>query len=248
MRLTVLGSAASYAGAGEACAGYLLETAEVAILLDCGNGVLANLARLIDPLTLDAVFVSHGHPDHFLDLYAMQSLLRYAPQGPAPAMPLHAPAGLFDGMLSLHSGGGAEDMREAFEVHDLAAASAVVLGDVTLTPLASSHMERSFGFVLDGPGSRLAYTSDTRPCPEADAIAAGADVLLAEATLPEAYAGRAPHMTAREAGELATRARASRLVLTHIWPTNDREAMRREAREAFDGEVLIAEEMLVVEL
>ena len=52
----------------------------------------------------------------------------------------------------------------------------------------------------------------------------GADLLLAEATLPEAYAGAAPHMTASQAGELAREAGARALVLVHVWPTNDRDA------------------------
>jgi len=248
VRLTILGSAASYAGPGEACSGHLVETAGARVLIDAGNGVLANLARVLDPLHLDAVFVTHAHPDHFLDVYALQSLLRYAPQGPAPALPLYLPSGLFDRLLGLHVSHGADDMRAAFRVHDLAADEPLSIGDVTITPKRSAHLPDSFGLVIECGGGRLAYTSDTRPGPEAQAIAAGADTLLADATLPEAYAGKAPHMTAREAGELATSAGASRLILTHIWPTNDRAEMAHEASAAFNGEVLLAEEMLVVEL
>jgi len=248
VRLTVLGSAASYAGAGEACSGHLVESAGARVLIDVGNGVLANLVRVLDPLHLDAVFVTHAHPDHFLDVYALQSLLRYAPQGPAPALPLYLPSGLFDRILRLHVTHGADDMRAAFRVHDLVVDEPLSVGDLKITPKRSAHLPDSFGLVIESGGVRLAYTSDTCRGAEAEAIAADADTLLAEATLPEAYAGKAPHMTAREAGELAASAGASRLILTHIWPTNDRAQMAREAKAAFNGEVLLAEEMLAVEL
>ena len=53
MRLTILGSSASYADAGRACSGYLIENAGTRVLLDCGHGVLANLTQVIDPAMLD---------------------------------------------------------------------------------------------------------------------------------------------------------------------------------------------------
>ena len=79
MRLTVLGSSASYAGPGQASAGYLIEGGDARVLFDCGSGVLAKLQRVADPHGLDAIFITHGHPDHFVDLYGFQALLRYAP-------------------------------------------------------------------------------------------------------------------------------------------------------------------------
>lgn len=248
MRLTVLGSSASYAGAGQACAGHLVESGATRILLDCGNGVLANLAQVADPLTLGAVFVSHAHPDHICDLFALQALLRYAPGGTAPPLPLHAPVGLLDRMGALLSERGKAELAEAFVQHVLHDGRAVVVGDLTVTAHAVEHAEESFAFVVEGDGARLCYTADTSAGDPIGRIAANADLLLAEATLPEQYAGRAPHMTAREAGTLATTARAARLVLTHIWPTSDRGAMLREAAEAFPGPVSLARESDIYEI
>lgn len=56
------------------------------------------------------------------------------------------------------------------------------------------------------------------------------------------------HLSAREAGQVARAAGGRRLLLTHFWPGNDRISSAAEAREAFDGEVLIAEEGCVVDL
>lgn len=54
--------------------------------------------------------------------------------------------------------------------------------------------------------------------------------------------------TAGEAGYWAVLARAKRLLLTHFWPGSDRDISASEAREVFDGEVIVAEEGLHVDL
>lgn len=240
--MTVLGSAASYAGAGQACAGYLVRSGDTSLLLDCGNGVLANLAEVLDPLALDAVVISHRHPDHVLDLVCLQSLLRYAPQGPAPALPLYGPPGLMDRLGCMHDDAGRADLAESFVPFDLVAGSAVAFGELEVTPYAVDHIDPTFALRVRDAAGTMCYTSDTRLGPAVLEAASGCDLLLADATLPEAYAGRAPHMTARECGRLAGEAGAGTLVLTHVWPTNDREEMASQAREAFGGRVLLAEE------
>ena len=242
MRLTVLGSSASYAGPGQACAGHLVEGADARVLLDCGNGVLANLSAVIDPLTLDAVFVTHGHPDHFLDLYALQALLRYAPEGPAAAMPLCVPAGLFEDMSCFLSDRGNSELRAAFTVHEMRAGEPMAAGELLVTPHVTEHTDDSFALTVTDGSVTLCYTSDTAPGEAVVRLATGCDLLLAEATLPEEYRGRAPHLTATEAGEIARAAGASDLVLTHIWPTNDRERMAADASAAFGRPVVVASE------
>ncbi len=242
MRLTVLGSAASFAGAGQACAGHYLEAGGVRLLLDCGNGVLANLQKIADPYALDAVFVSHYHPDHYADVLAMQAMLRYAPSGPLAPKKLYLPEGLFERIECLLSERGVVELHEAFSVEVLQAGVPIHIGDVTVTPLEVDHAVPTFALCVDADGSRLCYTSDTSPGERALAAVAGADMVLAEATLPEEFSGVAPHMTASEAGKLAAASGAAVLALVHIWPTNDRALTARLAAEHFSGEVHVASE------
>lgn len=243
MRLTVLGSAASYAGAGEACSGYLVEGGGAKVLFDIGNGVLANLARVADPAGLDAIFISHGHPDHYVDIYALQSFLRYAPQGPAAPVALYLPEGLFDRMQLLLSERGAREFAEAFVPSPLIAGEAIPIGDLTVTAMSVPHTDPTFALVAQTDGSRLVYTADTQPGEAILSAASGADLLVAEATLPEGFEGAAPHMTASQAGKLAAEAGAGALVLTHVWPTNDRERMRLDAAAVYDGPIAVAREL-----
>jgi ribonuclease Z len=94
---------------------------------------------------------------------------------------------------------------------------------------------------LVGPtrrGRRVAITGDTRPCEGTVVAAADADLLIHEATFAEEEAARARetgHSTAREAGDVAARAGAQRLVLTHISArySNNTIDLEREARHVF---------------
>jgi len=247
VRLTVLGSSASYADAGRACAGYLVSDGDTSVLLDCGNGTVANLASVSDPLALSAVVITHEHIDHFADLYSLQAALRYAPSGPVPPLPLYLPAGLLERIGAVLNDHGRGELAEAFLVHELVAGVPLAVGDLTITPHMVDHVEPTFALRITNGTCTLVYTSDTAPSQPAFEVAQGADVLLAEATLPAQYAGRAPHLTAGQAGWLAHEANARVLVLTHLWPTVDRALARAEAEAAFEGQVIIAEELGVID-
>lgn len=87
-------------------------------------------------------------------------------------------------------------------------------------------------------GRRLVITGDTRPCDATIEVARDADLLIHEATFADEEASRAVetgHSTAREAAEVAKRAGARRLVLTHISARYSRDAheLEREAKQVF---------------
>jgi ribonuclease BN (tRNA processing enzyme) len=248
MRVTVLGSSASYSGPQRACAGHFLEAAGARLLLDCGNGVIANLAQIQNPEDIDAVFITHNHPDHYADIYVLHAALRYAPSGPRPPLPLYLPRGLWERLPCLLSERGAADFAEAFIPVELEPATAIIIGGVKITPIPVEHTEPTFALVVEADGERFAYTSDTAMCPGVREAAHDVDLLLAEATLPERYADQAPHLTASQAGTLARKAGARALALVHVWPTNDRVEMARQASEAFGSAVFVAEEFDVFDI
>ncbi|MDO8987631.1 MAG: MBL fold metallo-hydrolase, partial [Coriobacteriia bacterium] len=237
MRLTVLGSSASYAGPGQACAGHLVQFDSTCVLLDCGNGVIANLGRVMEPADLDAVLITHAHLDHFADIYALQALLRYAPGGPCGRLKLGLAPGLIERILAPLSSRGKNEFLEAFQVMDLIAGHTLQVGGLAITPALVDHSDPTFALLVEHGPTRLCYTADTKLGDRVMAVAAGANLLLAEATLPQEYVGQAPHMTAAQAGTLAYQAGALQLVLTHLWPTNDRESAQREASAAFGAHV-----------
>jgi ribonuclease BN (tRNA processing enzyme) len=249
MQLTILGSAASYAGPDQACSGYLVEHDGTTLLVDCGNGTLANAGHVTDVTSVDAVLISHCHIDHFADLFALQAALRFAPEGPMGSLPLYLPEGLWDKMRAVLTETAAASLAEAFEPHVLAAGEKLVFDELTVTPHAVDHVGPSFAFVVEAPDARLVYTGDTRDGEAVrGVVAGGCDVLLAECTLPAEYEGGGPHLTGAEAGSLAKAAGAELLVLTHLWPTADHDRMAREAEVAFGGTVVLAEELLTIDM
>ena len=74
MKLTVLGTSGPFPRPGSACSGYLLESDNARILLDCGSGVISRLLQICDVSALDAVVLTHLHFDHCSDI----GVLRYA--------------------------------------------------------------------------------------------------------------------------------------------------------------------------
>lgn len=69
------------------------------------------------------------------------------------------------------------------------------------------------------PGRKIVYTGDTRPFKGLAEFAAGADLLIHDATLDDGLADRAfedGHSTPSQAAETAKKANVKKLVLTHI--------------------------------
>ena len=96
MRMTVIGCAGSYPGPESAASCYLLEEEHGgrtwSVLLDLGNGALGSLQRYADASAIDAVFLSHLHADHCLDLCGYYVMRKYHPNGALPRIPVWGPA------------------------------------------------------------------------------------------------------------------------------------------------------------
>jgi ribonuclease BN (tRNA processing enzyme) len=114
MRLTVIGATGGYPGRGQPCSGYLLRADGFTILIDPGYGVALAVTRHDAP-AVDAVLVSHGHPDHCADLNPILRARAWA-ETPLPPLPVHAQAGALDAVLGLDR---PEVVAGSYELHDL---------------------------------------------------------------------------------------------------------------------------------
>lgn len=258
MRVTVLGKSPSWQDAGGACSGYLIQTDQVNVLLDCGSGVFAKLREQIDYIDLDAVILSHLHADHWLDLVPYSYALTYAPrQQPVPvhtwpgtdnpARPrLIAPPDSIETFRRVVGAWGNEDLLEnAFAIEEYSPEDTVEVGDLRASFHEVPHFMQTFAVDLtstDG-GGRFTYGADCRPGEEIVEIARDTDLLMVEATLPRPErTGIRGHMTPAEAAEHAKRAGAKRVVLTHISDELGDDWAKSEAEKAFGGTVEVAAE------
>lgn len=253
-RLVVLGGCGAWPEGGRACSGFVLEHDGARIVLDLGYGTLPRLLALLGSSSadgIDAIIVTHKHPDHMVDLHGLFRARWFGRRG-ADAIGLYAPDGVLARMVALEDDG-AEPVRQVLDWHPLPAAPYQV-GPFRLESVALPHFVPNAGVRLSAPGLTVAYTGDTGPDPALGELGRDADLYIVEATSRDQQPGVPPpagprmHLTAREAGQVAAAAQARRLMLTHFWPGNDRQASRAAATEAFTGEILLAEEGLEVPL
>lgn len=248
-RVTVCGSAGTHPGPGRGCSGYLLRDEGLCLALDIGNGSLPNLQQRCDVAHLDAVLLSHLHPDHFADIYGLYYALRFHPDGERE-IDIHAPAGAEDHIARLLR----DDSKPAFgtvcRFHEAAAGDTLDIGPARIELFRSAHPIECLASRITIGGRVVAYTGDSGPTDDLLPCARDADLLIADATwlerdrpLPEGI-----HMTGREAGQLAADAGVRRLLLSHILPTNDPAATAAEAAAVFDGEIITAHDLLELTL
>ncbi len=98
------------------------------------------------------------------------------------------------------------------------------------------------------PGQRFAFVMDTMPCPGAEELADGADLLVTECTFSDDEAELATayrHLTAGQAGRIAAAGGAHTLVLTHFSSRyQDVEPLRRQAEaQAGAADVVAASDL-----
>lgn len=244
MKLTVLGGWGAWPPARGACSGYLLEHAGFRLLLDPGYATVPRLLELVRAEDVDAVAVSHGHPDHCADL---NPLLRARALGGArpPALPVLAPAGALAPVLALDL---PRMLAGSYELREFAPGERLVVGPFRVETVSLPHFVPNAGLRIEADGQTVAYTGDRAPDAAVAVLARASDLLVAEATFPERVPDeqRSGLSTAVEAGREAREAGVERLLLTHLWPGTDPDDARRAASGAFAGPISVAAEGLVV--
>ena len=225
--LTVLGCDGSWPGPGGAGSGYLVRVGATVLVLDAGPGTFAVLQTVLDPAEVDAVVISHHHPDHWSDLYSMDTQARFS--GRRGALPVYAPA-------EVMARAGAE-RTPALDWHVVTHGDRAGIGEASCAFHRTDHAEETLAVRIDGADRALGYSADTGPDWSPGTLGTGLDLFLCEATYTAEFEGTAGHLSGRQAATSARASGAKRLVITHRWPTIDAEAMAKEAEAAFGGPV-----------
>lgn len=249
MKLTCLGGAAAWPNPGQGCSSYLIRTPGTSILVDCGPDTLHVLRSQIQYATLDAVVISHMHSDHMLDLVPYRYGLTYGIERPEGPIPLHVPPGGLAKLEALATalGGNSEPgdsfWHPAFDVQEYQPETGLNIGDIEIRFQQTDHAETCFAMRFEsGAGKSIVYTADTGDVQPLIHLADGCDLLVAEATMPEEQesGSGAGHLKPSAAAELASRSRASRLVLTHLWAERPDGLVLQQAASLYDGPIDIA--------
>lgn len=233
--LTVLGSSGSYASPTNPCTGYLLRSPEANVLLDCGPGTLGPLQDTIDLADLDAIVLTHCHPDHWLELPVLRNVFSYFV--PADNLPVYGTAETKSMLDAIVIAGRADAMAW----HTIDASSQITIADQSWSFTLSDHPVETLGPRVVVGDKRFVFTSDSAAGWVFEDDGAAIDLAMMDAShLSDSEGQGIPHMSAREAAMSARAAGVPRLVLTHLVPGSDPEAHRAEAEAAYGGPVEVA--------
>jgi ribonuclease BN (tRNA processing enzyme) len=234
MRVHVIGSSGTYPAHGRPASGYLIEQSGTRVWCDAGSGTF--ICMPVDTDMIDAIVISHQHPDHCSDLMAAYHAWTFRPD-PRDPVPLYAPQAVWDRLCEF-----LEKEPESFEFIPVWTGDEVEIGELSVSFVEMDHSVPTVGSRWEASGRTLFYTGDTGPAGSWPEVAAGVDILLSEASYQEATRdnGYPHHLTAAEAGEIARRVGARQLKLTHIPPYLDPAVSVTEAEQAFGRPVGLA--------
>lgn len=252
---TVLGAGSILPRAGYGSAGHALRRGRSGeptgsgpvTLFDCGPGTVRVLGPAgIGIQDVERVFVSHFHPDHWLDLLALAFARRNPALGGGPPLEIVGPRGLA-GILERAADvlGSRSWLRfertTLVEIDPSACEAPLERGPARFTWVATGHTPESVAWRadFDGDGVSVAYTGDTGLNPHVADLARGASLFVCECSFPDAEAMEL-HLSPSSAGRLAARAGCERLLLTHFYPSLDPEAARAGAARVYSGPIEVA--------
>ncbi|HTV72082.1 MAG TPA: MBL fold metallo-hydrolase [Candidatus Acidoferrales bacterium] len=251
MHFTVLGSSCSAPRPGRACSGYLVEAGASAVVLDFGSGVLANLVLERPADTIDAIVITHMHSDHFLDLITLRYALKYGSRSNDRKIALLLPPGgeaILRGMVEPLSDEPAGDFFAAVcHVSTYDPLRSLRIGDLQLRFAPTVHSTPTYAIRCEAASS-LTYSADTGLCAPVEELARGTDLFLCEATLVLTHSGAYDHCRPEDAGAMAERAAARRLLLTHYSSEISETELQQRARSAYSGDLAVADDHLQLEV
>jgi ribonuclease BN (tRNA processing enzyme) len=246
MKLIILGSGTSVPLAERASPSLAIFVEDQFLLMDIGPGTVRQLAVAgLNYEDIDFIGISHFHPDHTADLIHFLFATRYPPVlSERKPFTVLAPKGFNEFLALLKKPYGTWlDLRAGLmKVEELAVGNkdGREFDKFKLVSAPLNHTPQSIGFrVEDNSGSTIVYSADTGYCEELVDLAKGADLLILESSFPDEE-GIAGHLTPSEAGDVATRSGAKRLVLTHFYPECLATDIEAQCRKTYGGELILA--------
>lgn len=232
MKITVIGYWGGYPEKDGATTGYLLQSGEHNILVDCGSGVLSKVQNYIPLCEIDTVILSHYHGDHAADV-----------------IPLQYEAGMSKNL-------GKRDKELQIYGHDLSSKfkeltskgvsignkiddnTELKIGDLKVTFKWVKHPVPTLAMRFEENGKVFAYSGDTEWSDGVVDIAKDADLFICETNLYNSQLGKVKgHLTAGEVGKIASMNNVKTLVLSHLPHIGDLDELVSEAKEEFNGEI-----------
>ncbi|WP_099974402.1 MBL fold metallo-hydrolase [Lactobacillus terrae] len=222
MLITVLGMYGGYPYKGVGTTSYLLQKDGFKLLIDCGSGSLNELSRYIDPTELDAVVLSHYHHDHTADLGVLQyNLLASDREEP---LPIYGHTRDFVNFAQLTLDGATKGI--AYNDYE-----ELKIGPFKFNFMETIHPVPAYAMRIQANGKSIVFTADTAYFDGLIDFSKGADLLITDTNFPEEKTGKIWHMTTKETGELAKKAKVERVMISHLPQTIDHSIMLKQTQK-----------------
>jgi ribonuclease Z len=271
LSVTLTGTGTPKPWPGRAGAGTLVRAGNLALQFDAGRGTTLRLAEAgVGSDGLSALFVTHHHSDHCVDIDDIV-ISRWVQR--APALPIVAPAGPLDAFGERLLDIWVDDVairrqvtgRQAIDL-DWRSFTATDRPqevwrheDVVVTGVLVEHrpVEPAVGYRVDALDASIVISGDTRVCAQIESLAEGSDVLVHEVVLPDHVRGDRSiidyHADAEDLGAMAQRAGVGMLMLTHLEPSPDSPELAAAFEEAvrsggYTGPLLVGHDLLTYDV
>lgn len=246
LTLYVLGSTGSWPAPDAPSSGFVVSDGDTRIIMDFGFGTMP---RLEDPTNVDAVVISHRHPDHCADVLALYHLWAYG-ETRKGGVPLVAPRSTIESLAAFVEARSGNRFWEVFIPDPVSPGEERNVGSMRLGFFGVDHSVAAVAVRIESGSRSLFYTGDTGPAGEWWKAVSRSDVVLSEASWQASGDGGdyTQHLTAIEAGQIAAEIGATRLVLTHLKPGLDPVRSVNEAQTTFPGPVSHADPGRTIEV
>jgi ribonuclease BN (tRNA processing enzyme) len=252
VKLTILGSGTATPNGARNSAGYFVETPDARVMIDCGAGTVHALDRFGLPWQrMTHLFISHFHLDHCGELASLMFALKWGlREERKEELTVVGPAGLdrvVEG-LKLAFGANLFELRFPLDVKTINPGESLTLGqDTNLLVAKTPHTEESLAARIENRGRSVCYTGDTGRSDELPGFFRGANVLVSECSFRERREGVA-HLSIQDAARMAALAEVKRLVVTHFYFDVVEDELKRQLRQDYSEEVIIAKDGMTVEV
>ncbi len=250
MEIIILGSGTLVPTAKRQAPGLIIKIGDNPILFDSGSGVVYKLPIAdIDYKKINYLFYTHySHPDHVNDLPYILFTNKYDNPGRDKAIKIIGPHGFTNFY---------ENIKKLYPIFEELPFNIIIqeLNDemisfdnftITSRPMLHGNVE-CLGYRIESEGKMAVYTGDTDYCKNVVELAMNANVLIAECSTPNAFKVEG-HLTPALAGKIAKEAGVKKLVLTHLYPICEDSKIKEEAEEVFTGEVVVAQDLMRIEV
>lgn len=264
-------------GAMPSCS--LLQMAGKNILIDCGIGASRSEVEAgLSLLEIDAIFITHLHSDHFLELGPLlytawttgltKSISVYGPEGISGYWDNFLKAMTFDYEIRIVDEA-RPPLRDLVDFRDFGPGTVVEMEKLSVSALRVDHppVTDCFALRFEGSDKSVVFSADTCYFPPLAEFAKGATVLVHEAMLTagvDKLVARTPgadrlrehlmasHTPADDAGRIASTAMVGMMVLNHLVPADDPDFAEAdwitEVSKTWNGKVVIGRDGLTIPL